>query len=127
MYNDPFFDSGGFNAMFTLVPLMMMLVFCFVIGTMIFRGANYLNDKSKPLQTERAKVVAKRMNVTRHHHGNEMHHSSSTTYYVTFEFLSGQRLELKVPGKHFGYIIEGDEGILQFQGQIFNSFERVPR
>ena len=117
--------GSGFDIMFTIVPIIVLLGFCFVIGSMIFQGISYMNDKSKPIQTERVKVVAKRTNVTRHHHNN--HHSTSTTYYVTFEFLSGQRLELKVSGKQYGYIVEGDEGILQFQGQIFNSFERVPQ
>lgn len=117
--------GSGFDIMFTIVSIIVLLGFCFVIGSMIFQGISYMNDKSKPIQTERVKVVAKRTNVTRHHHNN--HHSTSTTYYVTFEFLSGQRLELKVSGKQYGYIVEGDEGILQFQGQIFNSFERVPQ
>lgn len=125
MYNDPFFDSGGFDFMFTIIPLIVFCGFCFVFGSIIFSGVRYLNDKSKPIQTERAKVIAKRTNVRRHHHNN--HHSTSSSYYVTFEFLSGQRMELKVPGNQFGYMVEGDDGILQFQGQLFNSFERVPK
>ena len=125
MYNDPFFNSSGFDAMFTIIPLIVFCGFCFIIGTMIFGGISYLNDKSKPIQTERAKVIAKRTNVRRHHHND--HHSTSSSYYVTFEFLSGQRMELKVPANQFGYMVEGDDGILQFQGQLFNSFERVPK
>lgn len=70
-------------------------------------------------------MVAKRTNVNHHHHNHDghIHHSTSTTYYVTFEFITGQRMELKVPRNKFGYIVEGDEGLLQFQGRLFVSFE----
>ena len=125
-----YYSTGGFDIMFTIVPLIVFCGFCFVFGTMIFSGVRYLNDKSKPMQTERARVISKRTNVSRHHHhgvNDHVHHSTSTTYYVTFEFLSGQRMELKVPANQFGYMVEGDDGILQFQGQLFNSFERVPK
>ena len=125
MYNDPFFNSSGFDTIFIVFMSIIIIGMCFIFGIMIFQMSQYMKDKSKPIQTERAKVIAKRTNVRRHHHNN--HHSTSSSYYVTFEFLSGQRMELKVPSNQFGYLIEGDEGLLQFQGQLFNSFERVPK
>ena len=70
-------------------------------------------------------VVAKRTNVSRHHHGTEHHHTStSTTYYVTFEVESGDRMELHLTGSEFGLIVEGDKGLLTFQGTRFLKFER---
>lgn len=56
-----------------------------------------------------------------------MHHSTSTSYYVTFEFITGQRMEIQVPSNQYGYMIEGDEGLVQFQGRLFVSFERLPK
>jgi hypothetical protein len=53
-----------------------------------------------------------------------MHHSTSTSYYVTFEFESGDRLELHVPHSEFGYLIEGDMGRLTFQGTRYKGFQR---
>ena len=36
-------------------------------------------------------------------------------------------MELRVPSNQYGYMIEGDEGLLQFQGHLFVSFERTPK
>ncbi len=124
------YDGFGFYGfMHSLFPLFFIGIFCFIIGTLIYNAVQYAQDKSKPIQTERATIVAKRTNVSRHHHHHEghMHHSSSTTYYVSFEFLTGQRMELKIPASKFGYLVEGDEGLLQYQGRLFVSFEVTPR
>lgn len=125
---DPFFSPFD-QFIFSFGPIFIFIVFCLIMGMFIFQGVNYAKDKSKPIQTERAKVIAKRTNVSHHHHNmnDHMHHSTSTTYYITFEFITGQRMELKVPSKQFGYIIEGDEGLLQFQGRLFVSFERTSK
>ncbi|MFC0560124.1 DUF2500 domain-containing protein [Halalkalibacter alkalisediminis] len=57
-------------------------------------------------------VVAKRTSVCRrrHHHNDHLHHSTSTTYYITFEVESGDRMELKLSGKEYGLMAEGDVG-----------------
>ena len=36
-------------------------------------------------------------------------------------------MEFRVPSNQYGYMIEGDEGLLQFQGHLFVSFERTPK
>lgn len=43
---------------------------------------------------------------------------------MTFEFENNERLELKVPGKEYGLMVEGDTGTLSFQGTRFISFIR---
>ena len=54
-----------------------------------------------------------------------MHHTThSTTYYVTFQVESGDRMELHVAGHEFGMLIEGDRGMLTFQGIRYLGFER---
>ena len=50
--------------------------------------------------------------------------STSTHYYVTFQFDSGDRLELHVPGREYGMMAEGDVGDLTFQGTRYLGFDR---
>ena len=47
-----------------------------------------------------------------------------TRYFVTFEFESGDRLELKVDGSEYGLLAEGDCGMLSFQGTRYLGFVR---
>ena len=123
--------GGGFGAMFTIIPVIVILSFILVFGLIIFRavkgGMEWNKNNHSPVLTVSAKVAAKRMAVSRrhHHHGNNMHHtSSSTTYFATFEVESGDRMELKVPDKEYGLLAEGDTGKLTFQGTRYKSFER---
>jgi hypothetical protein len=108
--------------MFSIFPLMFAAVFCFVIGMFVYVFAtmirqNRRNDNS-PRLTVSASVVAKRD----HHSRNRDH--LHTSYYVTFQFESGDRLELIVPGGEFGLLCEGDQGKLTFQGTRYLGFER---
>ncbi|MFR0779842.1 MAG: DUF2500 domain-containing protein [Zhenhengia sp.] len=65
------------------------------------------------------------MNHSHNTHDNMHHSSSSTKYYVTFEFESGDRLELHVASNEYGYLVEGDMGKLTFQGTRYKNFERT--
>lgn len=115
-----------FSLMFTIVPVIIFLVFIFVFGTIIYRTIHVAKDKKKPIIPVRAKVVSKR---TQLHGGNNMHHDmhthAHTYYYATFEFENGERMELAIPSHHIGYIVEGDTGILSFQGNLFVKFDRM--
>ncbi|WP_412104691.1 MULTISPECIES: DUF2500 domain-containing protein [Viridibacillus] len=42
----------------------------------------------------------------------------------TFEVQSGDRIELPVSGREYGILVEGDFGLLTFQGTRYKSFER---
>lgn len=120
------FGFIGFELMFTLV-------FVLVIGTFLVtavRGiAQWNKNNHSPRLTVPATIVAKRTNVShhRHNHGNTgMHHTThSTTYYVTFQVASGDRMELHVAGHEFGILVEGDRGMLTFQGTRYLGFERT--
>jgi len=125
--------SSGFDAMFTIMPVIIGLGFLLVAGIVIFRmiqgGMEWSNNNNSPVLTVDAKVVTKRTAVSRHSHmphSNEgtYHHSSSTTYFVTFEVESGDRLELKVKDKEYGLLVEGDTGKLTFQGTRYKGFGR---
>ena len=92
------------------------LVFVTIVSTMIKNGKlNRKNDNSPRLTCE-ATVVTKRTHVR----GDHAH----TTYFATFQFESGDRLELEIPRDKFGYIVEGDHGKLHFQGTRFLDFQR---
>ena len=92
------------------------------------RGIRQWNKNNySPRLTVEAVVVAKRTNVTHHHHGgvNEHHHyHTSTSYYVTFQVQSGDRMELHMSGQEYGMLVEGDHGLLSFQGTRYLGFER---
>lgn len=112
---------GLISGFFGLFPLFFTIMFCVVFGTILsalFKGAkqNHRNNHS-PRVTSDATVVTKRTHVWGDH--------SHTDYYATFQFDSGDRLELEVPHNEFGYLVEGDKGKLTFQGTRFLEFERV--
>ena len=109
--------------MFSIPFLMFTVVFVVILVKIV---GQWHNNNQSPRLTVEATVVAKRGHTTHHHDAGNIHHShSSTTYYVTFQFESGDRLELHVPHSQFGYLVEGDRGELTFQGTRFLGFERA--
>mgnify|MGYP004467695205 CR=1 FL=1 len=121
----------GFFGGFQIAQAGFFLVFALVFGVFVFtavRGIRQWNrNNHSPRLNVAARVAAKRTQVDGSHHTDAngmVMHSSSTTYYATFEFDSGDRLELMVPRDQYGYLAEGDRGILQFQGTRFLSFVR---
>lgn len=111
--------EGIFYVMFFLVIGMFIFVF-------VKNISEWVNNNNSPRLSVDAKIVDKRSHTSHHHHNHNghMHTSSSTSYYVTFEVQSGDRMELKVPRSEFGLLVEGDEGVLSFQGTRYLGFER---
>ena len=131
-----FYDYGfpGFGTGLTVFGIMFTVVFVLVLGSIIFaivKGIGQWNKNNhSPRLTVPATIVAKRTNVSHHHHHNHagtgMHHTThSTTYYVTFQVESGDRMELHVAGHEFGMLVEGDRGMLTFQGTRYLGFDRL--
>ncbi len=116
--------------MFNIFPIIFFIIFSLVIGVFIYGFATSIKTWSKnnnsPRLTVQAIVVTKRNNVSthHHHHNSHMHTSHSYSYYATFQFESGDRLELNIPSNEFGLLAEGDVGKLTFQGTRYLSFER---
>lgn len=114
-----------FPFMFQLPFLMFGIIFVLILVRIL---GQWNKNNHSPRLTVEATVVAKRQHISHHHHGgvNEFHHSTSdSSYYATFQFESGDRLELHIPYSQFGYLIEGDRGRLSFQGTRFLGFERI--
>jgi hypothetical protein len=103
-----------------MIPLLMIGI----IGVRLFQNARRWNhDNHSPRLTVLAKVVCKRDDRRHHRKGNHMHHR--TYYYATFQFESGDRLELELQGHEYGLLVEGDQGKLTFQGTRYLGFERT--
>lgn len=118
--------------MFDIFPIIFLLFFAMFayvfISTIVRQAKQERKNDNPPRLTVDATVVAKRGNTTRHHHhgaNGHHHHTYNNTYYATFQFESGDRIELQMAGHEFGLIIEGDKGKLTFQGTRFLGFERV--
>jgi hypothetical protein len=69
-------------------------------------------------------IVSKRTHFSRRRAGKQHYSRSSTNYYVTFQLGSGDRMELRVSGEEYGFLVEGDRGELSFQGSRYIGFER---
>lgn len=92
------------------------LAFGIIISTLVKNGRQNRKNDASPRLTSEATIVTKRTHVR----GDHAH----TTYFATFQFESGDRLELEIPRDRFGYLVEGDRGKLHFQGTRFLNFER---
>ena len=107
----------GFFALFKALFFGMFgLVLAIFISTLVKAGKQNRKNNNSPRITSQATVVTKRTNVWGDH--------SHTNYYATFQFASGDRLELQIPHDRFGYLVEGDRGKLYFQGTRFLDFQR---
>ena len=123
---------GAFDAMFTIVPVIVVIGFLIVFGSILVRGvqgaAQWKKNNDSPVLTVEAEVVAKRTQVSRgaRAHGDMTDMTGGfTRYYATFEVESGSRIELAVRGEEYGMLAEGDRGRLTFQGTRYQGFERA--
>ena len=119
----------GFGMGFQIVNIMSTLVFLLVMGIVIGRlihGVSQWNKNEKsPRLTVEAQVVARRTARQRPISNKRYSGRDYTNYYVTFQFDSGDRLELQLQGHEYGLIVEGDKGKLTFQGTRYLGFERT--
>ena len=115
---------AGFDLLFSILfPILFLVVLGMILYTIIGNISTWNKNNHSPRLTVPATVVAKRTEVSRHHTDNTMMHTF-TTYYATFQVESGDRMELSIPDRDYGYLVEGDRGSLAFQGTRFLSFSR---
>ncbi|MNO55995.1 hypothetical protein D3C76_464970 [compost metagenome] len=123
--------GGGFDFLFTLVPIFIVIVFIIIIVGLISSGARYVKNSSSPKESRFATIISKRMDVRSHttsHNNDNFGHSSSsrTYYYITLEFDNGERREYLDVKNIYGLIREGDTGYAATQGDWIVAFERSP-
>ena len=109
-----------FSIMQVMVPLMFVLVFGFMIVTLVRGIGEWNKNNHSPKLTVPVTVVAKRSDV---HRGIETMHTF-TSYYVTFQVESGDRMEFEISDMEYGMLAEGDRGMLTFQGTRYLNFRR---
>lgn len=121
---------GVFNG-FRIFGIIHGLMFVLVFGMIVFAIVKMIKQSKKDDRSPRirvpATIVAKRSHMSGRHYSHAthgMHHSHSTYYYVTFQMDTGDRMELHVPRNEVGLLVEGDRGMLTFQGSRYLSFER---
>lgn len=109
------------------IDVMVVIFVIFFLGAvlvpLIRSVSSWSKDENAELKTLQAKVVSKRQDVSFRRHVNGGR-TSSTRYYATFEEETQERLELHMPGKAYGMLVEGDEGRLTYRGTRFESFAR---
>lgn len=114
----------------TIFPLMFGAVFLLIVGVMILAlvrsASEWSSNNHSPVLSVDARVVSKRTNITRHMSQADSSHMTrnSTVYYATFQVESGDRMELRMSGREYGLLAEGDRGKLTFQGTRYRGFER---
>ena len=122
----------GFSIVDRIFPLVFLLMFGFALYTLISSIAARAQEKRKndasPRLTVPAAVVTKRAQVGTTHHHNAATNTGgtyyNTKYFATFQFESGDRLELSVSPGEYGMLVEGDRGQLSFQGTRYLGFVR---
>ncbi|MDG5786782.1 DUF2500 domain-containing protein [Evansella sp. AB-P1] len=114
-----------------LFPLLVIVILGVTFYSIIRRIVEWFSNNRKPIEKEKAMVVAKREDVRHRPHRNKGTginigmSRSITKYYVTFELDNDQRLEFKVNGKEYSMLSEDDVGYLEFQGTRYLDFERA--
>ncbi|MDM5317528.1 DUF2500 domain-containing protein [Fictibacillus sp. b24] len=122
-FEEPGFGGSG-DWMFDVLPLFGGALFVIVISIFIFviiKGiGEWSSNNKQPKLAVTAELVTKRTKVS----GGANDTSASTWYYATFEVESGDRMEFHVGSQEYGMLVEGDRGILNFQGSRYLGFER---
>ena len=103
------------------IGTIMVFAFIFILCILAFSRviSNSGRDGNFARLTVPAVVLEKRTRYSRNR--NTMRNA---VYYVTFEVDSGDRMVLNLSERDFGLLIEGDKGMLTFQGSKFCGFER---
>ena len=99
-----------------------------VILSVLFKAVRKNNQRQKdelcPVITKKARVVRRKI-IIRPNNITAIGVATDTLEgKVVFEAEDGEELEFRLIGKTYRDIIEGDEGMLTYQGSEFISFER---
>ncbi|TQK74955.1 uncharacterized protein DUF2500 [Brevibacillus sp. AG162] len=113
--------SSGFGPPWWFLVIAGIIVL-FILGAIINGIRIWMSNNASPILTQPAKIIGKRTSTS----GGGNDTSVSTYYYLTFELSNGERLEFHVKGSEYGLLVEGDTGILTYQGTRYKEFSRRP-
>ena len=102
-----------FGFIWAILFVGIIVIFFVMLGKAIARERN---NSRQPIKTAEAKVVAKRIKVWGDH--------SHTDYFVTFEAYNSERTEFEIEEGLYGLLVEGDTGMLTYQGYKALDFRR---
>ncbi|MFS0783653.1 DUF2500 domain-containing protein [Bacillus sp. 1P06AnD] len=115
------FGYSVFDSAPPLFFIILAIIVVVAIYTVTKNLAVWQKNNQSPILDVPARIVAKRTSIRGGGESRVRHF-----YFVTFEVLNGDRMELEVKGREFGLLSEGDEGNLQFQGTRYLGFTRMP-
>ena len=96
----------------------------FGLAAVLVRSVGECNrNNHAPRLTVAAQIVSCRTSISTQTMGDGAMHTTAP-HYVTFEVASGDRMELRVPGREYGLLTEGGRGQFSFRGTRYLSFER---
>lgn len=123
-FND-FGQPSFFGSFFQEMPLFFKLFALFILGFIAFIIIKsvrvWMTNNASPIVNARVIAVTKRTEVW----GGSGDSRAHTSYFITFQFEDGSRLELQVKDQDYGLIVEGDQGMLVYQGTRFKEFDRI--
>lgn len=118
------FNSPGFGGAPAFIPMIAVIVIVAVVVIVLVKGVQGLftwsSNNAAEILNKPSEIVTKRTEVW----GGSGNSSTSTSYYITFEFEDCSRQEFEVKAKKFGMLVEGDIGILTYQGTRFIDYAR---
>ncbi len=100
-----------------LVGVLFVIAVVGILFALLKTLTEWQYNNQQPVLSVAARVVAKRTEVS----GRE---NTLTYHYCTFEVTDGTRHELRVTGKEYGILVEGDIGTLTYQGTRYQGFDR---
>lgn len=98
----------------TLMMALVCFVVCLVVLGIIAKVMSCVvknQDNKLPKEQKRGKIIEK------------IQMQTNQVYWVTVEFKDGERKKLRVFGQTL-ILKEGDEGVIEYQGQTIKSFRR---
>lgn len=110
--------SGWERLLLIAIPIVSVLAFLLVLGYSIYRSSlNYRHwkkTKEEPLQQIQATLYSKRL-VSSPNPG--------IIYLATFVTQDGHHLELSIPQSEYQRLVEGNLGLISYQGTQFVRFD----
>ena len=113
----------GFQIGFGVIGIIISLMFILMTVVWIVIGGNFITETKKNNRSARITVYATVLE-KRSRYSRNINSMRSAVYYVTFEVESGDRMVLNISERDFSLLIEGDQGMLTFQGKRFCDFKR---
>ena len=104
-----------------LFGIMFVTIFILFASILLSHLGRKKKDDRSPRLTVPAQVISRRTEFRRNA-GHDM--PGFTYYYATFQVESGDRMELRMSGRDYGMLFEGDHGTLHFQGTRYLGFDR---